>query len=143
RENHSGPALGRHQLGECREKLGAVAGIPPRRAVPAEVKAARARGHPDFPRRAMAVHDDLRAVAELELQPPAFLELEIGVDAAFLKRALDPLQGLRRESFELPLIHGLTCGFYALPYLILCVSSSSGSPWRWCPGADIRARCIC
>src|SRR5207237_330691 len=82
----------------------ATARIAPRGTVPAEVKTPGARGDPDLPGGHVAVHDDLRAVVEFELEHAAFLELEIRVDPAFVERALDPLQGLRRQSVELALI---------------------------------------
>src|SRR6185503_10013152 len=131
RQNYAGPALRRDQLRKRGKELRTVARVLPGRAVPPKVEAARARRHPDLARRAVAVHDDLRAVAELELEHGAFLELDVRVDAAFVQRALDGAQRLRRQGFELPLIHGLTCGFYALPRLIWCVSCCPWSPWRW------------
>jgi hypothetical protein len=55
-----------------------------------EMEAARARRHPDLARRRMAIDDDLAAVAELQLQHAAGLQLVVDVGPAGIQRLLDP-----------------------------------------------------
>ena len=106
RERTGCPALRRGERDSAANSSRAVARVAPGRAVPAEMEAARARRHPDLARRAVAVDDDLRAVGELDLEHAALLQLEIGVDAARLERALDALQRCAGQALRIRVVHG-------------------------------------
>src|SRR5207247_10692880 len=83
-QQHRLAALRRNGLRQGGEQFGAVAGVAPGAAIPAEVEAAGARRDPDLARRAVPVDDPLGALRELDLAHAPALHLEVRVDAACL-----------------------------------------------------------
>jgi hypothetical protein len=70
------------------------------------MKPAPARGHPDLARRGVPVHDDFRAVVELDFDDAARLQLEI--ELGLLERPLKGLKRGLRSRFEFALVHAVT-----------------------------------